>query len=256
MTDRIQRVPQPAGPDSANDRRDDWLEDSLLSGFAATFAMTVVLALAYGFASAVGDRGGGTVAHWFWALVHNPVTRETKNAVFLAIALNLVMGLVWGVVYGRLAEPLMRGPGWQRGLRFALIPWILSVIAFLPVMGGGFLGFGIGAGPLPLIGNLILHLIYGAVLGGVYALATEKGLVDTEEEREAAICCERGAAVGIVAGVILGAIAGWAMGPNTVGINSSGGVILAVALVGGAIGVLLGSLLGLNRAEAAVVPRR
>lgn len=256
MTDRRTDARQADCDNAAMGCREDWLRDSLLSGFAATFAMTVVLALAYGFAEAVGNRDGGTVAHWFWALVHNPVTRETKNAVFLAIALNLVMGLIWAVVYGRLAEPFMHGPGWQRGLRFALVPWILSLIAFLPVMGGGFLGFGIGAGPLPLLGNLILHLVYGAVLGGIYALATEQGLVDSDEEREAAVASERGAALGIVLGVVIGALAGWAMGPNTVGIDSSSGVILAIALVGGGIGVLLGSLLGINRPEVEPIVRR
>src|SRR5579884_270823 len=172
--------------------RDDWLRDSILSGFVATFAMSVVLALAYGVALAVGVRHGDTTQRWFWALTHNPVTRTTQNAVVLAIILNMAMGLIWAVIYGRWVEPRLRGPGWQRGMLFALIPWILSIVAFLPVMGAGVLGFAIGAGPFPLIGNLILHLVYGAVLGSVYAIALESGLDDAETEGPAAEAAERG----------------------------------------------------------------
>lgn len=249
---------EPSSPTSMQQRacREDWLRDSVLSGFAGTFAMSVVLAIAYGIALAAGVRDGNTVQHWFWALAHNPVTRATEGAVFAAIALNLVMGIVWAVIYGRFVEPRLSGPGWRRGMIFSLIPWILSIVAFLPVMGGGFLGFGIGAGPLPLIGNLILHLVYGAVLGAVFAIALEAGLEDATGEQDAAAAAERGAAVGVGAGIVIGALGAWALGPNQVGVGSLGAAILAGALVGAAIGVLLGSLLGMARPPRPVAVRR
>src|SRR5579884_2060178 len=230
--------------------RDDWLRDSILSGFVATFAMSVVLALAYGVALAVGVRHGDTTQRWFWALTHNPVTRTTQNAVVLAIILNMAMGLIWAVIYGRWVEPRLRGPGWQRGMLFALIPWILSIVAFLPVMGAGVLGFAIGAGPFPLIGNLILHLVYGAVLGSVYAIALEAGLDDAETEGPAAEAAERGAAIGVAAGIVVGALVGWGIGPSVAGVGTTGEVVLGVALVGAAIGILFGSLLGMARTSA------
>ena len=235
--------------------REDWLRDSILSGFAATFAMSVVLAAAYGLATAIGVRNGNTTQHWFWALTHNPVTRTTENSVVVAIALNLVMGLVWAIIYGRFFEPRLPGTGWERGMLFSLIPWVLSIVAFLPVMGGGFLGFGIGAGPLPLLGNLILHLVYGAVLGAVFALALEAGLDDTPEERAAAEAAERGGAVGVAGGIIVGALFGWALGPSMSGVGNMGVVILAGALAGAAIGALIGSLMGISRAPHAAHAR-
>ena len=72
--------------------------------------------------------------------------------------------LLLALVYARYVEPRLSGASWWRDAVRAH-PWLLSLIIFLPLMGGGLLGMNIGAGPLPILGNLILHLVYGAVLG-------------------------------------------------------------------------------------------
>lgn len=239
-------LPQPR----SESRRSDWLADSVLSGFVATFAMTVVIAAAYGLAVAIGQEGGATIERWFWALSHNPVTESTQGAFALAIALNLVMGLVWACVYGYIVEPRLSGPGWRKGVLFSLGPWILSVIAFLPIMGGGFLGAEIDAGPLPILGNLILHLVYGAVLGATFAIDLEDWLDGSEADRTHAEAAERGAIYGVVAGVIVGAVIGWLAGPQIEEFGSRGMVALAGALTGSAMGALLGSYLGMDRADS------
>ena len=233
----------------AEARRQDWLRDGVLSGFAATFAMTVVLVLAYGLARAVGDEDGSRLERWFWALTHNPVTRTTEDAVVFAIALNLLMGLALALVYGRFVEPILGGPGWRKGVLFSLIPWILSVVAFLPVMGGGFLGQDIDAGPLPVLGNLILHLVYGWVLGSVYGIALGAGLDDTEAERANAAAAERGGAIGVAVGLLVGIAAGWAVGSGLDDGDSRGVITLAGALAGAAIGALIGSFFGMGRVQ-------
>lgn len=227
-------------------RRDDWLQNGVLSGFIATFAMTVVLAIAYGAANALGDASGGRFTRWVWALTQNPITDRTRDGILAAIAANLVMGLVWALLYGRFVEPALAGPGWRKGVLFALVPWLLSVVAFLPLVGGGFLGAGIGAGPLPILGNLILHLVYGAVLGSVYGIALAAGLDDTDAERANAAGAERGMAIGIAVGLLLGLIGGWLLGPQLDQNASRGAIALAGALVGGASGMMAGSFLGMG----------
>jgi hypothetical protein len=236
-------------PTPAEIRREDWLRDGVVSGFIATFAMTVVLAVAYGLAQAVGDAEGGRVARWFWALGHNPVAARTTDGVVVAIALNLLMGLLLALVYGRWVEPVLSGPGWRKGVIFALVPWLLSVVAVLPLLGGGFLGASIGAGPLPILGNLVLHLVYGAVLGSVYAIALEAGLDDTPAERANAAAAERGMAIGIVAGIVLGLIVGWALAPQLDAQGSRAAVMLAAGFIGGASGLLAGSFLGMGGSQ-------
>lgn len=233
----------------AEARRDDWLTNGVLSGFVATFAMTVVLALAYGFANAVGSQDGTTLERWLWALANNPLTDEMNlagNSVILGIALNLAMGLALALVYARVAEPSLGGPGWRKGMLFSLIPWIFSVVVFLPIMGGGWLGMDIGAGPLPIVGNLILHLVYGAVLGSVYGIALEAGLEGKEGEREAAARAQRGGAIGVVVGAVVGLTLGYAVSPSLDIITSEITIMLAGALVGAGFGLLIGSLMGIG----------
>ena len=236
-------------------RRDDWLRDGVLSGFAATFAMTVVVAVAFGLARVLGHADGNQFSRWLWTLTHNTMTDTTVNSVILAIALNLLMGLVLGLIYGRFVEPMIGGPGWQKGALFSLVPWIFSVIVFLPIMGGGLFGRDIHAGPLPVIGNLLLHLVYGVVLGSVYGIALESGLDDTDAERANAAAAERGAAAGVAVGLVAGAAIGWIFGPSLGQMGGSNAITLGTAMIGGAIGLGAGSFYGMGRASRSIQTR-
>ena len=227
-------------------RRDEWLREGIVAGFIATFAMTVVMAGAYGLAEAIGVKDGSTLQRWFWNLAHNPITERPENAPFTAIGLNLLIGLVLALIYTRFVESGLAGPGWQKGMLFSLVPWLVSVVFFLPVMGGGIFGKDIDAGPLPVIGNLILHLVYGAVLGGLYGVRLEQGLEDSEAERATAVNSERGAAVGVALGVVVGALAGWLLASQIDEIASEATIIVVGGLAGGAIGLLIGSLVGMD----------
>jgi len=236
-------------PHSIDAPREDWLRASILAGFLGTFAMTVVLVAAYWLASAIGSADGGVIQRWSWALVNNPVAERTADEVLLAIGANLAMGLLLALVYARYAEPRLHGPSWWRGMQFALVPWLLSLIIFLPFMGGGVLGMDIGAGPLPILGNLILHLVYGAVLGGAYAEATEDWLDDTEVDRVNAAAAERGAAVGLVAGLVPGLVIGWFIAPAFEGLVGRSESAIGIAFIGAAIGLAIGSFAGMGRTQ-------
>lgn len=149
--------------------RRDLFSGAVLAGFTATGLMTVVLSLAYVGALAFGSPSpqASTLARWLWGLANNTITERTQTAVPIALGLHFTSGIALAVAYA-FAEPRLRGPGWLRGMMFSLIPWILSIGVFLPVAGGGLFGLRLGAGPLPILGNLILHLVYGATLGQLY----------------------------------------------------------------------------------------
>ena len=236
---------------SAATPREDWLRAGILAGFLATFAMTVVLVGAYWLAEAIGSADGNTLQRWCYALVNNPVAERTADGVVLAIGANLAMGLLLALAYAWYVEPRLDGPSWWKGLRFSLVPWLLSLIVFLPLMGGGVFGMDIGAGPLPIIGNLILHLVYGAVLGSSYAEAAEDWLDDTDEDRANAASAERGAAVGLVTGLVAGAILGWAAAPGFDDLASRPLTTIGIAFIGAAIGLGIGSFAGMSRQPAA-----
>lgn len=231
---------------SSQMRRPDWASGGTLSGFVATAAMGAVFAVTYGLSAAVGAPDGGTVARWFWALGHNAMTRMAGDHLMLAVPLNLLLGLVLALVYGRCAEPVLRGPAWRKGIAFSLLPWSVSIVALLPLWGGGLFGMSLGAGPLPILGNLILHLVYGAVLGMVYALAPVAVQDDTATGRAAAATAQRGGAIGIGAGLAVGVAFAWMTSIQLLVPGSRDANMLAWALVGAAPGAALGSILGMG----------
>jgi hypothetical protein len=238
-----------AAPSSTAAPREDWLRAGVLAGFLATFAMTVVLVGAYYLANAIGSAEGNVLQRWSWALVHNPLTERTGDAIVLAIGANLAVGLAFALVYARLVEPVLGGAAAWKGMRFALIPWLLSLVVFLPLMGAGFLGLDVQAGFLPILGNLILHLVYGAVLGAAYAEAATDWLDDTVADQENAALAERGAAIGVVAGLIAGALIGWLAAPAIAGFAGTALTVVGMAFIGGAIGLAVGSFVGMDRAQ-------
>ncbi len=235
--------------------RSDWLRGGVLAGLLGTFAMTVTLLIGYGLAQALGNPSGNVVQQWFWALVHNPVAERASERVVLAVGANLAMGLVLAIVYARVVEPILTGPGWRRGLLFSLIPWVLSLVIFLPLMGGGLLGLETGAGPLPIIGNLILHLVYGAVLGAAYAQPATDWLDDTEADRANADAAERGAAIGVAIGLPAGFVVGWLAAPAIASLAGRAETAIGVAFIGAALGIAIGSFAGMGKTGQPSLPQ-
>lgn len=181
-------------------------------------------------------------------LAHNPITQATHILLPIAIMLHFVAGLAWAVVYAGVVEPKLKGPGWRRGLVFALIPWVASLVVFLPLMGGGILGLSLGAGVLPIFGNLVLHAVYGLTLGQFYLserILAESDEIETGEAGELAHA-ERSIAVGIVPGLVFGALIGLVISGFVMPGTQPLLVSVFGAILGSAVGALLGSFAGLQ----------
>jgi hypothetical protein len=226
---------------------DIWLRSGVIAGFVATVIMSGVLVLGYLSAGIFADEEGGTIARWFYGLTHNSLTDDAIDIPLGAYSVNLLAGIIWALVYAAVIEPRLSGPGWWRGLKFSLLPWLLSLVVFFPAVGAGFFGASLDAGPLPAIGNLILHLAYGAMLGVMYAIPETSAPDPADKNAVAAAWSDRGLAigltVGLMIGVIGGAIAGALFGNGRL---DSTEFILAGAASGIMAGALVGPLAGLE----------
>ncbi len=81
-------------------------------------------------------------------------------------AMHLMIGVVlWGVLYA-VVSPLLPGRPWLRGAEFATGAWLIMMIVLMPMAGAG--AFGLKIGMVAPLATLMLHWIYGAVLGGVF----------------------------------------------------------------------------------------
>ncbi len=231
--------------------RPDWLPVGVMAGFAATTILTAGLMISYEVARIGGSNGPAAsfFQQWLWSLTHNPVTDTARVNLSVALILHFGAGILLGVLYSRVVEPYLRGPGWRRGIVFSLVPWLLSLIAFLPFIGGGFFGMSLHAGPLPILGNLILHLVYGVTLGEVYAVErwqTESGEPGDETERRALDRSQRASALGIAFGLMCGGLIGEA-GASVFGPGQDPLLVAVIAaLIGSGIGFMLGSFAGLS----------
>lgn len=81
------------------------------------------------------------------------------------IAHVLLGSVVWGGLYAVLHDKLP-GSGALSGIVFGLLAWLGMMLVFMPMAGHGL--FALGIGPMATMATLVLHVIYGAVLGVVY----------------------------------------------------------------------------------------
>lgn len=226
--------------------RSDWIRAGVLAGFIATFAMAATITLAWLVANAVGDANGNQVSRWIYNLSENQIVDRVGDAFLVGVALNLLVGIAWALLYARFAEPWFGRSTIVTGMLFAMIPFVISVAVVFPLMNAGFLGSDLGAGPLPFLGNLVLHLVYGGVLGFMYAIESERGIANRANERRANATAEVGAALGVLAGGVIGAIGGWLVAPTMDNLADRPVITLAGVLVGAAAGASAGSFLGMQ----------
>lgn len=232
----------------AHPRHLGWVSRAVVSGFLASIAALIVLIAAYGFAAAVGSTSprAGAFAGAAYALANNRVTSLVGTVhVVQAIGLHLIAGMIWAAIYAGAVEPRLEGPGWRKGLVFAVIPCLFSICIFLPAVGAGFFGMALGAGVLPGIGAIILHAVYGVVLGETYGLADGEGLLGgvNSPRARAFTAVERDMALGLVIGVLLGAVAGTIL--SAIGVAANGSNAILFAATGGATeGAIAGIVVG------------
>jgi hypothetical protein len=209
--------------------------------------MVMAFAVAFVAALVLSSLPVPVLAGWCAGLTHNQLIDAAAPNLYAATATFFVGGLIWAAIYALVCEPRLHGPAWRRGIEFAFVPWLISLLIFIPLLGGGFLGLSLGAGPLPIVGNLILHALYGAVLGVVWGSA--ESVIDDprqepySEDLQVSRISERGAACGLVIGLLAGTIIGVLVAAAISGVSVNPlAVIVGLGLSGAAFGGLVGSL--------------
>ena len=272
----------------------DSLSRAVLAGFAASLTMLLVFLVAFNVARLLSAapspawpalertsiihpaswvNGNGqtglapdsvdalaTPRAWLVNLTNNRLIDAGLSDVYLAAGIYLAGGLLWALIY-TLVEPRLPGPAWRRGVLFAMIPALVSLVVVLPLLGGGLFGFALGAGPLPIIGNILLHVVYGAILGVVSGPfgdldASTLERPDTRDGGWTGPSYEPIAALALLGGLFLGGLAGLAASFVLAGTGTppagetTGALILWGALLGAVVGLFIGSFAGLGRTTA------
>ncbi len=99
----------------------------------------------------------------------NPVlmiSHMLRAPLALGWIMHFMIGtVIWGLLYAWL-NPRLAGPQWLRGAEFATGAWLVMMIMLMPMAGAG--AFALKLGMMAPLATLMLHWVYGAVLGTVY----------------------------------------------------------------------------------------
>lgn len=85
--------------------------------------------------------------------------------------MHFIIGTVaWGGGFALLYSAIPGGSSWVKGILFGLAVWLVMMLVIMPMAGAGLFGMNIGI--MAPIMTMMLHLIFGAVLGAAYAKLT------------------------------------------------------------------------------------
>jgi uncharacterized membrane protein YagU involved in acid resistance len=135
------------------------------SGLTAGFVATVVLSLLMMAKQAMGLMPDLDPI----AMIAGMVAKLTggKPDPIVGWVMHFFIGTVmWGITYSIVQSKLPGGPV-ARGMIFGIGAWLLMMVLVMPLAGAGFFGLAFGMGAP--VATLMLHLVFGATLGIVYA---------------------------------------------------------------------------------------
>ena len=137
-----------------------------LRAMTAGFVATVVLSLLMLMKSMMGVMPGLDIARMLTSMAHHMMGLPANPAV--GWLLHFMIGtVVWGMGFALLYTVLPGGGPVIKGLAFGALAWLLMMLIPMPMAGAGL--FGMKFGMMAPVMTLVLHLIWGAVLGATFS---------------------------------------------------------------------------------------
>lgn len=135
------------------------------AGIVAGFVATVVLSIMMVIKGAMGLMPHLNVIAMLTGMAHQMMgVPETPVVGWM---LHFFIGTVlWGLAFAALYNLIPGAKGWLKGMVFGIAAWILMMLIPMPMAGAGL--FGLKMGMAAPIMTLMLHILYGIVLGIVY----------------------------------------------------------------------------------------
>jgi membrane protein DedA with SNARE-associated domain len=170
LTTLYRRCAPWAGVPEGPELRSHWLETAALAGLVATLGMGLGVNVALYLLAAAGLLRPEELLLGAVEQAARYTGGSGPEHVALLVALLFLGAVCWAALYARVARGRLPGSPWLQGLLFAALPLVVSDLVVLPLLGAGPFGFGLGAGPLPLAGELFRHGLFGVGLGVSYDL--------------------------------------------------------------------------------------
>jgi hypothetical protein len=85
---------------------------------------------------------------------------------------HFMIGAIYGLVFAQIAGHGTTGAAVMRGVGLGVVGWLVMMIVLMPMAGGGMFGLAMPSGMMAPVATLMLHVIFGAVLGVSFARLT------------------------------------------------------------------------------------
>ncbi|HXH64815.1 MAG TPA: DUF6789 family protein [Mariprofundaceae bacterium] len=140
------------------------LSNGILAGLAATIVLSMLMVMKAKMglmpdvnviAMLAGKMGGSAAMGW---------------------AAHFMIGVIgYGLAYALVFSDLPFGNHTTCGIALGITGWLVMMVAVMPMMGAGLFGLALPSGMMVPVATLMLHVIFGAVLGYVYGLTQRSG---------------------------------------------------------------------------------
>lgn len=151
---------------------------ALLGGFIATVVMTMIMYVAPMMGMPKMD-----IAAMLGSMMSQQMPAPMSGGWLIGMMIHFVDGtIIFPLIYAYLLYRFLPGSPWLKGLMWGLILWLLAQVMVMPMMGMGVFSANAPERMKAVMGSLIGHIIYGAILGGI---ANGKALNVAQLERRA-----------------------------------------------------------------------
>jgi len=138
------------------------IKAGLLSGFTATVVLSILMMMK----AKMGVMPELNAIKMLADMMHVPLLMGW-------VAHFMIGTVVWGLLFSALQKKLPGGL-MASAIVFSIIAWVMMMIGPMPISGAGL--FGLKLGMMAPVATLMLHLIWGVVLGFTYKrVASECG---------------------------------------------------------------------------------
>lgn len=145
---------------------------SIYAGFIATFALSVLMVIK----AKMGMLPNMNAIKMLASMAHHFIGVPVLPVVGWVLHF-LIGSVVWGILFALFYDRIPAQAAPVKGILFGTLAWILMMVMVMPVAGVGIFGLHLGIGAP--IATLVLHWVYGAVLGLVYGKFASAGYIGT-----------------------------------------------------------------------------
>jgi Family of unknown function (DUF6789) len=142
--------------------------NKLIKGILAGLAATIVLSMLMVMKGKMGLMPDVNVIAM--------LAGKMGESLAMGWAAHFMIGVIgYGLAYALLFSELPFGNHTTRGIVLGITGWLVMMVAVMPMMGAGLFGLSLPSGMMVPVATLMLHAVFGAVLGYVYGIVLRSG---------------------------------------------------------------------------------